>query len=53
MSLLLWLAAVVLVVAGIVTLIGGSVLWGIILIVLGLAVGPGGWSIFNRGGARA
>jgi len=52
MGLLLWIAAVILVIAGIVTLIGGSVIWGIILIVVGLAVGPGGWSIFNRGGAR-
>ncbi|CAN5423988.1 hypothetical protein BH09ACT10_BH09ACT10_10170 [soil metagenome] len=52
MSLILWIAAVVLVIAGIVTLIGGSVLWGIVLIVVGLAVGPGGWSIFNRGGSR-
>lgn len=53
MGFLLWLIAVVLVIAGIVALIGGSVLWGIVLIVVGLAVGPGGWSIFNRGGARA
>jgi len=52
MGLLLWIAAVILVIAGIVTLIGGNVLFGIILIVVGLAVGPGGWSIFNRGGAR-
>ena len=49
MAFLLWIAAVILVIAGIVTLIGGSVLWGIVLIVVGLAVGPGGWSIFNRG----
>jgi len=49
MAFLLWIAAVILVIAGIVTLIGGSILWGIVLIVVGLAVGPGGWSIFNRG----
>ena len=48
MGFLLWIIAVILVVAGIVTLIGGSILWGIVLIVVGLAVGPGGWSIFNR-----
>lgn len=47
MALLLWIAAVILVVSGIVSLISGSVLWGIVLIVVGLAVGPGGWSIFN------
>jgi hypothetical protein len=53
MTFLLWLAAVILVVAGIITLISGSVLWGIVLIVVGLAVGPGGWSIFKGGrGAR-
>lgn len=52
MGFLLWIAAVILVIAGIVTLINGSLILGIVLIVLGLAVGPGGWSIFNRGGAR-
>lgn len=49
MGFLLWIAAVILVVAGIITLISGSLLWGIVLIVVGLAVGPGGWSIFNSG----
>ncbi|CAN5840774.1 hypothetical protein BH24ACT5_BH24ACT5_23540 [soil metagenome] len=44
---LLWIIAAVLVVIGIITLFS-SVLWGIILIVLGLLVGPGGVSIFNR-----
>jgi hypothetical protein len=52
MTFLLWLAAVILVVAGIITLFSGSVLWGIVLIVVGLAVGPGGWSIFKGRGAR-
>lgn len=47
MGLLLWIAAVILVVSGIVSLISGQILWGIVLIVVGLAVGPGGWSIFN------
>ena len=36
-----------LVIAGIVTIFRGAVLWGIVLIVLGLLVGPGGVSIFN------
>jgi len=48
MNTLLWLIAVVLVVAGIVTLIQGSVLVGILMIVVGLLVGPGGVSIFAR-----
>jgi hypothetical protein len=47
MVTLLWLLAVVLVVAGIVSLLRGEVLWGIVLIIVGLLVGPGGVSIFN------
>ncbi len=47
MTFLLWILAVILVVAGIVTLIRGGVLWGIVLIVVGLLVGPGGVSLFN------
>jgi hypothetical protein len=51
MPSLLWILAVVLVVAGIVTLLQGSLLFGIVLIVVGLLVGPGGVSVFggNRG----
>jgi hypothetical protein len=48
MGFLLWILAVILVIAGIVTLFNGSLILGIVLIVVGLAVGPGGWSIFNR-----
>jgi hypothetical protein len=48
MGFLLWLIAVVLVVAGIVQLFQGQIIFGALLIVAGLAVGPGGWSIFNR-----
>jgi hypothetical protein len=44
---LLWIIAAVLVIAGIVTLIRGGVLAGIVLIVVGLLVGPGGVSIFK------
>ena len=47
MGTILWLASVVLVIFGIVELISGAILFGIILIVLGLLVGPGGVSIFN------
>lgn len=46
MTLILWLIAVVLVIGGIVTLVRGQVLFGILLIVVGLLVGPGGVSIF-------
>jgi hypothetical protein len=44
---ILWVIAAILVIAGIVTLIRGGVLAGIVLIILGLVVGPGGVSIFN------
>jgi len=44
---ILWIIAAVLVIAGIVALVRGSVLVGIVLIILGLLVGPGGVSIFN------
>ena len=44
---LLWILAVILVVAGIVTALRGQVLYGIALIVVGLLVGPGGASIFT------
>lgn len=47
LALILWLIAVVLVVWGIVTLIRGQALMGIVLIIVGLLVGPGGVSIFN------
>jgi hypothetical protein len=43
----LWIIAVVLVIAGIVTLIRGGVLAGVVLIVVGLLIGPGGVSIFR------
>lgn len=47
MALILWLIAAVLVIGGIVSLIRGRILWGAVLIVVGLLVGPGGVSIFT------
>jgi hypothetical protein len=48
MATLLWIIAVILVIAGIyVILARRDILWGIVLIVLGFLVGPGGVSIFN------
>jgi hypothetical protein len=44
---ILWILAAILVIAGIVALVRGSVVAGVVLIVLGLLVGPGGVSIFN------
>jgi hypothetical protein len=47
MLFLLWILAVILVVSGIISLVRGQMLWGIVLIIVGLAVGPGGYSIFK------
>ena len=44
---LLWILAVILVIAGIVSLIRGQVVTGAVLIIVGLLVGPGGVSIFK------
>ncbi len=43
---LLWILAVILVIAGIFAIIRGQMLWGIVLIIVGLLVGPGGVSLF-------
>ena len=48
MVTLLWILAVILVVSGIFAILRKQVLWGIVLIVVGLLVGPGGVSIFNN-----
>lgn len=48
MSLLLFIIAAILVIAGILAIVRGAVLWGVVLIVLGLLVGPGGVSLFQR-----
>lgn len=47
MAFVLWLIAVILVIAGIVALFRGAVLAGIVLIVVGFLVGPGGVSVFT------
>jgi uncharacterized protein YqgC (DUF456 family) len=46
-DLVLWIIAAVLVIAGIVALVRGSILPGIVLIIAGLLVGPGGVSLFD------
>ena len=48
MAFILWILAVILVVSGIVALVRGRALWGIVLIIVGLLVGPGGVSIFSK-----
>lgn len=47
MAFLLWILAVVLVISGVVSLLRGQILWGVVLIVVGLLVGPGGVSVFH------
>lgn len=44
---ILWIIAAVLVIAGIFAIIRGAILWGIVLIIVGLLVGPGGVSVFG------
>jgi len=46
---ILWIIAAILVVAGILTIIRGGLIAGVVLIVVGLLVGPGGVSIFSCG----
>ncbi|MGY1844973.1 GPGG-motif small membrane protein [Modestobacter sp. SYSU DS0875] len=48
LATLLWILAVVLVIAGIVAIVRKQLLWGVVLIVVGLLVGPGGVSVFTN-----
>lgn len=47
MELILWIIAVILLVSGIVALFRRELLYGIVLIVVGLLVGPAGVSVFT------
>jgi hypothetical protein len=47
MTILLWVLAVILVVAGILALLRRQILWGVVLIIVGLLVGPFGVSVFT------
>lgn len=47
MYLILWLIAAALVIYGIMSLVRGAVLQGVLLILVGLLVGPGGVSVFT------
>jgi hypothetical protein len=44
----LWVIAAILVIVGIIQLIQGQIILGVVLIVLGCLVGPGGYSLFRR-----
>lgn len=47
MTTLLWLIAVILVIAGVVNIVRGSIAAGIVLIIIACLVGPGGYSLFK------
>lgn len=47
MALVLWIIAVLLVLSGIAALMRKQIPYGIVLIVVGLLVGPGGVSLFT------
>ena len=47
MNTVLLIIAAILVIFGIFRIVRGDILWGIVLIVVGLLVGPGGVSIFS------
>jgi hypothetical protein len=47
MDFILWILAVLLVVGGIVAVVRREIILGVILIVLGLLIGPGGVSLLS------
>jgi hypothetical protein len=47
-AFLLWIAAVIIAIFGIIALLQGAILWGILLLVVAALIGPGGYSIFHR-----
>jgi hypothetical protein len=46
-ELILWILAMILVVSGVFAVFRKEFLWGIVLIIIGLLVGPGGVSVFS------
>ena len=46
MAFILWIIAAILVISGVFALFRKQLLWGIVLIVVGCLVGPGGVSLF-------
>jgi hypothetical protein len=47
MEAILWLLAVILVIGGIVVMVRGAILYGLVLVIVGFLVGPGGVSVFT------
>ena len=46
-GIVLWVIAAILVIVGLVQLLQGQILLGVLLIVVGCLVGPGGYSVFR------
>lgn len=44
----LWILAVIIAIIGVVQLLQGQIIFGIILLVVAAAVGPGGWSVIGN-----
>ncbi|WP_167854434.1 GPGG-motif small membrane protein [Brevibacterium sp. S111] len=47
MGIILWIIAALLVISGVFAILRKQILWGIVLIVVGCLVGPGGVSLFT------
>ena len=47
MGFLLWVLSVILVVFGVADLLQGQVILGLLLIIVGLGIGPGGFSFYH------
>lgn len=48
MGMVLWIAAVVLAIIGVVQLFQGQIILAIVFFIVAAGVGPGGWSVFQR-----
>lgn len=48
MSFLLFILAAIIAIFGIIRLLSGDILFGIVLLIVAVLVGPGGYSIFQR-----
>lgn len=44
---ILWIAAVIIGIIGVVRILQRDILWGVVLIIVALLVGPGGVSLFT------
>ena len=51
MGSVLWLIAVVVAIIGVIQLFQGQIIFGIVLLVVAAAIGPGGFSIFRSRGS--